>query len=202
MGLVPPDATEIPPELRNVPLPGQPDRDQQHAPQGGGAAAEDDYGDDDDGDYDDDETSATPEAERALEPAPQPVEEIPPAAPAVEEAPDEPTDVEDAEPSAPKKRTRKAPSTGKSKATKAKATKPSASKSKASSRRTPKRTPPAKSAASESSSSKAVTVADDAPVVKTGSTDKHLADDEPVEDAPVSRPRRRYDLDAIPDDFD
>jgi hypothetical protein len=39
-------------------------------------------------------------------------------------------------------------------------------------------------------------------VVKTGSTDKHLADDEPVEHAPVSRPRRRYDLDAIPDDFD
>jgi len=41
------------------------------------------------------------------------------------------------------------------------------------------------------------------PVVKTGTADKHLADDEPVD--PISTPRRprsRIDLDAIPDDFD
>jgi hypothetical protein len=40
-------------------------------------------------------------------------------------------------------------------------------------------------------------------VVKTGSADKHLADDEPIEPAtPPRRPSRRYDLDAIPDDYD
>ena len=44
-------------------------------------------------------------------------------------------------------------------------------------------------------------VRDEQPVVKTGSTDRHLVtDDEPV--VPVSRPRTYRDLDAIPDDFD
>jgi len=43
---------------------------------------------------------------------------------------------------------------------------------------------------------------DEAPVVKTGSADKHLVNDEPVEPQPARRPRARYDLDAIPDDFD
>ena len=40
------------------------------------------------------------------------------------------------------------------------------------------------------------------PVVKTGSTDKHIVDDEPIEPAPISRPRSYRDLDAVPDDFD
>jgi hypothetical protein len=39
-------------------------------------------------------------------------------------------------------------------------------------------------------------------VVKTGSTDRHQIDDEPVAPQPVSRPRSYGDLDAIPDDFD
>ncbi len=36
-------------------------------------------------------------------------------------------------------------------------------------------------------------------VVKTGSTDKHLADDIPVDHEPVRRPRSRRDLDELPD---
>jgi hypothetical protein len=41
------------------------------------------------------------------------------------------------------------------------------------------------------------------PVVKTGTADKHLADDEPIDPIPAPRrPRSRIDLDAIPDDFD
>jgi ribonuclease E len=41
-----------------------------------------------------------------------------------------------------------------------------------------------------------------APVVRTGSTDRHLADDEPVEHEPVHRPRHYRDLDSIPDDLE
>jgi ribonuclease E len=37
------------------------------------------------------------------------------------------------------------------------------------------------------------------PVVKTGSTDRHLADDLPVLHEPLPRPRSRRDLDALPD---
>ncbi len=40
------------------------------------------------------------------------------------------------------------------------------------------------------------------PVVRTGSTDKHLVSDVPVDPQPVRRPRSYSDLDAIPDDFD
>jgi hypothetical protein len=41
------------------------------------------------------------------------------------------------------------------------------------------------------------------PVVRTGSTDKHLIhDDEPVHAEPPRRPRTYRDLDAIPDDLD
>jgi hypothetical protein len=65
-----------------------------------------------------------------------------------------------------------------------------------SSRRAPVRTPPKASAPS------ATVVVDPTPVVKTGSTDKHLVNDEPVEPQPVRKPRGRYDLDAIPDDYD
>lgn len=36
-------------------------------------------------------------------------------------------------------------------------------------------------------------------VVRTGSADKHLADDHPVDHAPVSRPRSYRDLDELPD---
>lgn len=39
-------------------------------------------------------------------------------------------------------------------------------------------------------------------VVRTGSADRHLASDEPVAPAPLSRPHSYRDLDAIPDDFD
>jgi hypothetical protein len=40
------------------------------------------------------------------------------------------------------------------------------------------------------------------PVVRTGSTDRHLVSDEPVVPQPTVRPRSYQDLDAIPDDFD
>jgi ribonuclease E len=40
------------------------------------------------------------------------------------------------------------------------------------------------------------------PVVRTGSTDRHLASDEPIAPQPPSRPRSYVDLDHIPDDFD
>ena len=42
----------------------------------------------------------------------------------------------------------------------------------------------------------------DPPVVRTGSTDKHLIHDEPVLPDPPRRPRSVRDLDAIPDDLD
>ncbi len=41
-----------------------------------------------------------------------------------------------------------------------------------------------------------------APVVRTGSTDRHLVSDTPIEPQPLRRPRSYNDLDAIPDDFD
>jgi ribonuclease E len=41
-----------------------------------------------------------------------------------------------------------------------------------------------------------------AEVVRTGSTDRHLVDDEPVLPQPTRRPRSVRDLDHIPDDFD
>lgn len=41
-----------------------------------------------------------------------------------------------------------------------------------------------------------------APVVRTGSTDRHLIADEPVNPEPIRRPRSYRDLDAIPDDLD
>ena len=40
------------------------------------------------------------------------------------------------------------------------------------------------------------------PVVRTGSTDRHLIEDEPVLPPPARRPRSAVDLDHIPDDFD
>ncbi len=41
------------------------------------------------------------------------------------------------------------------------------------------------------------------PVVRSGSTDRHLVmDDIPVDPEPVRRPRSVRDLDAVPDDFD
>ncbi|MDB5299942.1 MAG: rne, partial [Phycisphaerales bacterium] len=40
------------------------------------------------------------------------------------------------------------------------------------------------------------------PVVRTGSADRHLADEEPVHHEPTRRPRTLRDLDAIPEDFD
>ena len=45
-------------------------------------------------------------------------------------------------------------------------------------------------------------VAVPAPVVRTGSTDKHLIHDEPIAPEPPRRPRTYRDLDAIPDDLD
>jgi ribonuclease E len=40
------------------------------------------------------------------------------------------------------------------------------------------------------------------PVVRTGSTDRHLVNDEPVRPEPARRPRTYRDLDEIPEDFD
>jgi ribonuclease E len=39
-------------------------------------------------------------------------------------------------------------------------------------------------------------------IVRTGSTDRHLIEDEPVFSPPARRPRTMRDLDSIPDDFD
>jgi ribonuclease E len=39
-------------------------------------------------------------------------------------------------------------------------------------------------------------------IVRTGSTDRHLIQDEPILPQPVRRPRSVRDLDTIPDDFD
>jgi ribonuclease E len=39
-------------------------------------------------------------------------------------------------------------------------------------------------------------------VTRTGSTDRHLVEDEPVEPQPARRPRSYRDLDEVPDDFD
>jgi ribonuclease E len=130
------------------------------------------------------------------EPAPAPVEvEVaeepegePPAEVAIEEAP----------------KTRKRRGTRKPAAKPARAAKAPAKK--APPRRTPKRTPPKKSfsAKEEAPADQSRAAAADAiPVVRTGSADKHLADDEPVDPSPAPRrPTRRYDLDEIPDDYD
>jgi hypothetical protein len=41
------------------------------------------------------------------------------------------------------------------------------------------------------------------PIIRSGSTDRHLVlDDIPVDPEPVRRPRSVRDLDAVPDDFD
>ncbi len=40
------------------------------------------------------------------------------------------------------------------------------------------------------------------PVVRTGSTDRHIVDDEPIDSPPPSRPRSYRDLDELPDDLD
>jgi ribonuclease E len=40
------------------------------------------------------------------------------------------------------------------------------------------------------------------PVVRTGSTDRHIVDDEPIHAPPPSRPRSYRDLDELPDDLD
>ena len=44
--------------------------------------------------------------------------------------------------------------------------------------------------------------ADPVVVVRTGSTDRHLIEDEPAFPQPVRRPKSVRDLDHIPDDFD
>jgi len=40
------------------------------------------------------------------------------------------------------------------------------------------------------------------PITRTGSSDRHLASDDPIAPEPARRPRSYRDLDAIPDDFD
>jgi hypothetical protein len=61
---------------------------------------------------------------------------------------------------------------------------------------------PAASARSDASSSRKPPVVSEPPIVRTGSADRHLADDEPVLHEPVRRPRSVRDLDHIPDDYD
>jgi Rne/Rng family ribonuclease len=73
-------------------------------------------------------------------------------------------------------------------------------------RKSPQRTPPPAredaKAAAPSRSAPSHVVVEIPPVVSTGSADKHLANDEPVDPQPPRRPRRRDDLDEIPDDYD
>ena len=146
------------------------------------------------------------ESEPASEPTPQPVAEVP--APVID-TPAEPEQLSlpgvETEPAAAPTRSRRTrakaapavvdePDTDESapapKAKKAKR----ATKAKASAKATPKRTPPRKKAAP----------ADVEPVevVSTGSADTHVVDDDPVDAAPLRRPRSYSDLDAIPDDYD
>jgi hypothetical protein len=67
----------------------------------------------------------------------------------------------------------------------------------------PRRIPPTQQARQQASaSSSSQPVAQPADVVRTGSTDKHLASDEPVAPQSLPRPRSYRDLDAIPDDYD
>jgi ribonuclease E len=65
----------------------------------------------------------------------------------------------------------------------------------------PKRIPPAKKPKAAARGKKDDTVPSP-DVVPTGSADKHLAGDEPVDPTPLSRPKSYSDLDAIPDDYD
>ena len=184
---------------------------------GAGAHLDDDDADDDDDDRDEaalddrgprdadrDERPAArqparepePEAEPEPEPEPEPLGEAP-----TEIVAPEPEPEADAKPA----KSTKKPAARKKKAASAtsRAKKPTTTSTTSSRRATAKRTPPKKSAAAAAAAAEAPAPVADAPVVKTGSADKHLADDEPVE--PVSAPRRptrRLDLDEIPDDYD
>jgi len=140
-------------------------------------------GDHDEQDQDDEheELHATPLA-RESQPEPAPVAQPEPVTldKRPSEAPEEAeTPAKTSKPAAKKKR---APRKAASKTT----------STTASTRRAPKRTPPKKAAAPVV----------EAPVVKTGSADKHLASDDPIEPQPVTRPRSYSDLDDIPDDYD
>jgi outer membrane biosynthesis protein TonB len=129
-----------------------------------------------------------------------------PAAPATAGAPSETSEPEDDAPkpkrkAAPRRKPKK-PATKDSEgevpaaeSEEAPAPKPKRAKKAAPARKSTRRTPPAKSAGGSA------TVAET--VLPTGSSDKHLInDDVPVDPEPVSRPRSYRDLDAIPDDFD
>lgn len=111
---------------------------------------------------------------------------------------------EEPAPPAKKKRTSRAKASP-SKATKS--AKPKAPKSATPRRATAKRTPPKKAADKDRADGKPSAKASlasvvETPVVKTGSADKHLVDDDPVEGTSPRRASRRYDLDEIPDDYD
>ena len=67
----------------------------------------------------------------------------------------------------------------------------------ASARRAPRKPPTA-----DQPSAPSADVAPVPPVERTGSTDRHLVDDVPVDPEPPRRPRSYDDLDAVPDDFD
>jgi ribonuclease E len=63
----------------------------------------------------------------------------------------------------------------------------------------------AKSEGEEATQESAAAKAEPTPehtVIRTGSTDRHLIEDEPAFSPPVRRPRSIRDLDSIPDDFD
>lgn len=64
-------------------------------------------------------------------------------------------------------------------------------------------TEPSSAVANDPASRAGASAARIAPSVpRTGSTDKHMADDEPVEHEPVRRPRSFRDLDELPEEFD
>jgi ribonuclease E len=78
-------------------------------------------------------------------------------------------------------------------------TRAASTRSRATSKSAPQRIPPK---AGKDDSAASAKPAASAPVVRTGSADKHLVADEPVIPQPLSRPRSYRDLDAIPDDYD
>ncbi len=150
-------------------------------------------------------------APRAAKPAQSRAKPAPITKEAIESSADDdaPADAESEE-AAPKRRRRRGGRRGGKSAEKNAASASSADEAVAPDDKTPadapKVTAPARklpSAAQSNASTRSHrVVADEKPVIRTGSTDRHLVSDEPVSPQPVSRPRSYTDLDEIPDDFD
>jgi len=133
------------------------------------------------------EREPEPEPQREPEPIQEPVAEKPASEPA------EKTRRRKAAPVA-----KHAPKAAKAKPKAVKVAKPAKPAASAKGRKKKSPTKSARKSAAEPGGATAVAPA----VVRTGSTDRHLIEDEPVLPQPARRPRSVRDLDSIPDDFD